>query len=91
MKKKTLQDKIYKFLGKTFAIILFSIPFSIMFAYGILHATTLNQEEKMKKDGKKHLFKPSKKEQKYIDLINMIRRANGQEQIARISELENSK
>ena len=45
----------------------------------------------MKKDGKKHLFKPSKKEQKYIELINMIRRANGQEQIARISELENSK
>lgn len=42
MKKKTLQDKIYTFLGQAFAMILFSIPFSIMFAYGILHATTLN-------------------------------------------------
>lgn len=41
-KKKTLQDKIYKFLGQVFAMILFSIPFSIMFAYGIMHATTLN-------------------------------------------------
>ena len=42
MKKKTLQDKIYTFLGKVFAMILFSIPFSIMFAYGFMHATTLN-------------------------------------------------
>ena len=41
-KKKTLQDKIYTFLGQAFAMILFSIPFSIMFAYGIMHATTLN-------------------------------------------------
>ena len=41
-KKKTLEERIYTFLGKTLAIILFSIPFSIMFAYGILHATTLN-------------------------------------------------
>ena len=44
-----------------------------------------------KKDGKKTFFKPSKKEQKYIDVINSIFRASGQEQIARISELENSK
>lgn len=42
MKKKTLEDKIYTFLGKTFAIILLAIPFILMFAYGILHATTLN-------------------------------------------------
>ena len=42
MKKKTLQDKIYTFLGKTFAIILFVIPFILMFDYGIMHATTLN-------------------------------------------------
>lgn len=44
-----------------------------------------------KKDSKKHFFKPSKKEKRYIDVINLIRRANSQEQIARISELENSK
>lgn len=44
-----------------------------------------------KRDSKKHILKPSKKEQQYINAINLIRRANGQEQIARISELENSK
>ena len=43
------------------------------------------------KDGKKYFFKPSKKEKRYIEVINLIRRANNQEQIARISELENSK
>ena len=41
-KKKTLQEKIYTFLGKVFAMILFTIPFIAMFYYGILHATTLN-------------------------------------------------
>ena len=41
-RNKTKQEKIYYFLGQVFAMILFSIPFSIMFAYGILHATTLN-------------------------------------------------
>ena len=42
MKKKTLQDKIYTFLGQAFAMILFVIPFILMFDYGIMHATTLN-------------------------------------------------
>lgn len=41
-KKKSLQDKIYKFLGQVFAMILFVIPFILMFDYGIMHATTLN-------------------------------------------------
>lgn len=41
-KKKSLQDKIYNFLGKVFAMILFVIPFILMFDYGIMHATTLN-------------------------------------------------
>ena len=42
MKKKTLQDKIYIFLGKTLAMILFTTPFALMMVYGLLHATTLN-------------------------------------------------
>lgn len=42
MKKKTLEDKIYIFLGQIFAMILFSIPFAFMFYYGFMHATTLN-------------------------------------------------
>ena len=37
-----LEQKIYTFLGQVFAIILFTIPFIVMFYYGILHATTLN-------------------------------------------------
>lgn len=42
MKNKKLEDKIYIFLGKTFAMILFLIPFIAIFAYGFMHATTLN-------------------------------------------------
>lgn len=41
-KKKTLEERIYNFLGKTLAIILLAIPFILMFDYGIMHATTLN-------------------------------------------------
>ena len=36
------EQKIYTFLGQVFAIILFSIPFALMFTYGLMHATTLN-------------------------------------------------
>lgn len=39
----------------------------------------------------KSLFRPSKLEQRYVNEINLIRRVNNQEQIARISELENFK
>lgn len=41
-KQKTLEEKIYTFLGKVFAMILYTIPFALMFVYGLIHATTLN-------------------------------------------------
>lgn len=41
-RNKTKQEKIYYFLGQVFAMILFVIPFILMFDYGIMHATTLN-------------------------------------------------
>ena len=40
MSKK--EQKMYVLLGQAFAIILFSIPFVLVFAYGLLQATTLN-------------------------------------------------
>lgn len=36
------------------------------------------------------LLKPTKLEREYLKIINIKRKANGQEPIARISELENS-
>lgn len=41
-KQKTLEEKIYTFLGKVFAMILFTIPFVLLMTYGFMHATTLN-------------------------------------------------
>ena len=41
-KQKTLEEKIITFLGKIFAMLLLSGTFAAMFAYGLLHATTLN-------------------------------------------------
>ena len=36
------EQKIYTILGQAFAIILFSIPFSLMLLHGFMNATTLN-------------------------------------------------
>lgn len=36
------EQKIYQLLGQAFAMILFTTPFALMMAYGLLHATTLN-------------------------------------------------
>ena len=41
-KQKTLEERIYEFLGKCVVMILFTIPFILLFYYGFMHATTLN-------------------------------------------------
>ena len=42
VKKKTLEEKVFEMLGKAFAMLLLAGTYAIMFAYGFMHATTLN-------------------------------------------------
>ena len=41
-KQKTLEEKIFIFLGKAFATLLILGAYIGLFAYGFMHATTLN-------------------------------------------------
>lgn len=36
------EQKIYQLIGQATVMILFSIPFGLMLAYGLMNATTLN-------------------------------------------------
>lgn len=40
--KKTLDERVFQFLGQAFAILLFIGTYTGILLYGLLHATTLN-------------------------------------------------